>query len=435
MNEYDSNRLADLLKKTGYERTEDPDDIDCYILNTCHIREKATEKVYHDVGRLKKSYKNKKKPIVFVTGCVAQAENNEMLDREPYIDAVVGPQSYQSIPKILQKIKNRKKNKLNLTNFDVIEKFDSLNDIKNSNSKTSSFITIQEGCDKFCNFCVVPYTRGPEYSRSVKEIFKEAKELVSNGVSEITLLGQNVNAYSFIDNNVVFKLSDLIFELENIKDLLRIRYTTSHPNDMTTDLIQCHKKSKKLVPFIHLPVQSGSNKVLKTMNRKHTREEYLSKINDLISARPEIRFSSDFIVGYPGETEKDFSDTISLVKQIKFLNSFSFIYNKRPGTPTSKQTSISEHLQKKRLIILQNLLSDIQIKENSNQVGNVKKVLVENKMKNQNSYFGRLENFTPVIIEKVTNSDIGKIINVRIDDFNKNNLFGVKENIESVVAA
>ena len=435
MNEYDSNRLADLLKKTGYERTEDPDDIDCYILNTCHIREKATEKVYHDIGRLKKSYKNKKKPIVFVTGCVAQAENNEMLDREPYIDAVIGPQSYQNIPKILQKIKNRKKNKLNLTNFDVIEKFDRLNDIKNSNSKTSSFITIQEGCDKFCNFCVVPYTRGPEYSRSVKEIVKEAKELVSNGVSEITLLGQNVNAYSFIDNNVVFKLSDLIFELENIKDLLRIRYTTSHPNDMTTDLIQCHKKSKKLVPFIHLPVQSGSNKILKTMNRKHTREEYLAKINDLISARPEIRFSSDFIVGYPGETEKDFSDTISLVKQIKFLNSFSFIYNKRPGTPTSKQISINEQLQKKRLIILQNLLSDIQIKENSNQVGKLKKVLIENKMKNQTSYFGRLENFTPVIIEKVSNSDIGKIINVRINDFNKNNLFGVKENMESVVAA
>ena len=435
MNEYDSNRLADLLKKTGYERTEDPDDIDCYILNTCHIREKATEKVYHDVGRLKKSYKNKKNPIVIVTGCVAQAENNEMLDREPYIDAVVGPQSYQNIPKILQKIKNRKKNKLNLTNFDVIEKFDSLNDIKNSNSKTSSFITIQEGCDKFCNFCVVPYTRGPEYSRSVKEIVKEAKELVSNGVSEITLLGQNVNAYSFIDNNVVFKLSDLIFELENIKDLLRIRYTTSHPNDMTADLIQCHKKSKKLVPFVHLPVQSGSNKILKTMNRKHTREEYLAKINDLISVRPEIRFSSDFIVGYPGETEKDFSDTISLVKQIKFLNSFSFIYNKRPGTPTSKQILINEQLQKKRLTVLQNLLSDIQIKENNNQVGKLKKVLIENKMKNQTNYFGRLENFTPVIIEKVSNSDIGKIINVRIDDFNKNNLFGIKENMEGVVAA
>ncbi len=434
MNEYDSNRLADLLKKTGYERTEDPENIDCYILNTCHIREKATEKVYHDIGRLKKNYKNKKKPTVFVTGCVAQAENNEMLDREPYIDAVIGPQSYQNIPQILQKIKKRK-NKLNLTNFDVIKKFDKLNDIKNSSSKTSSFITIQEGCDKFCNFCVVPYTRGPEYSRSIKEIVKEANELVSNGVSEITLLGQNVNAYSFTDNCKVFKLSDLIFELENIKDLLRIRYTTSHPNDMTRDLIQCHKKSKKLMPFIHLPVQSGSNKVLKSMNRKHTREEYLAKINDLISARPEIRFSSDFIVGYPGETEKDFSDTISLVKQIKFLNSFSFIYNKRPGTPTSKQTSINEHLQKKRLIILQNLLSDIQIKENSDQIGKLKKVLIENKMKNQTSYFGRLENFTPVIIEKVIDSDIGKIISVRINDFNKNNLFGVKENMESVVAA
>ena len=252
-----------------------------------------------------------------------------------------------------------------------------------------------------------------------------------NGVREITLLGQNVNAYNYEN----YRLSDLILEIEKLEGIKRIRYTTSHPNDMTADLIHCHKKSKKLVPFVHLPVQSGSNKILKAMNRKHTREEYLAKINDLISARPEIRFSSDFIVGYPGETDKDFSDTISLVKQIKFLNSFSFIYNKRPGTPTSKQTPINEQLQKKRLTVLQNLLSDIQIKENSNQVGKLKKVLIENKMKNQTSYFGRLENFTPVIIEKVTNSDIGKIINVRINNFNKNNLFGVKENMESVAAA
>ena len=221
MNEYDSNRLADLLKKTGYERTEDPDDIDCYILNTCHIREKATEKVYHDIGRLKKSYKNKKKPTVFVTGCVAQAENNEMLDREPYIDAVIGPQSYQNIPEILKRFEERK-NKLNYTNFDVIEKFDRLNKIKNTDSKISSFITIQEGCDKFCNFCVVPYTRGPEYSRSKNEIIKEAKDLVSNGVVEISLLGQNVNAYSHKINNSIFKLSDLILELENVKGLKRI---------------------------------------------------------------------------------------------------------------------------------------------------------------------------------------------------------------------
>ena len=313
MNEYDSNRLSDLVKKVGYQRTKDLENIDCYILNTCHIREKATEKVYHDIGRLKKIYKNKKKPAVFVTGCVAQAENEEMLDREPYIDAVVGPQSYQNIPKILQKIKKRK-NKLNFTNFDVVKKFDKLNQIKNTDTKISSFVTIQEGCDKFCNFCVVPYTRGPEYSRSVKEIIKEVKDLISNGVVEITFLGQNVNAYSYKKNGSIFKLSDLIFELENIKELKRIRYTTSHPKDMTSDLIKCHKISKKLAPFIHLPIQSGSNTILKSMNRKHTREEYLNIIKNLVTVRPEIKFSSDFIVGYPGETEKDFEDTLSLIK-------------------------------------------------------------------------------------------------------------------------
>ena len=434
MNEYDSNRLSDLVKKVGYSRIEDPNDVDCYILNTCHIREKATEKVYHDIGRLKKNYKNKKKPIVFITGCVAQAENDEMLDREPYIDAVIGPQSYQKIPEILKKI-DKRKNKINFTNFDVIQKFDKLNNIKNSNSKISSFITIQEGCDKFCNFCVVPYTRGPEYSRSPQEIIKEVKDLTSNGVVEITLLGQNVNAYSFRNKNLTFRLSNLISELENIKELKRIRYTTSHPNDMTADLIECHKNSKKLVPFIHLPIQSGSNKILKQMNRKHTRDQYLTKIKKLIHVRPEIKFSSDFIVGYPGETEKDFNDTISLINEIKFINSFSFIYNQRPGTPASKLKIVEKETQKKRLILLQSLLNDIQIRENISSIGKKRKVLIENKMKEQNNYFGRLENFTPVIIKNVNSNDIGKIINVRIQDSNSHNLFGIKENIESEVAA
>ena len=434
MNEYDSNRLSDLVKKVGYSRIEDPNDVDCYILNTCHIREKATEKVYHDIGRLKKNYKNKKKPVVFITGCVAQAENEEMLQREPYIDAVIGPQSYQNIPKILQKI-NQRKNKLNFTNFEVVNKFDKLNTIRNSDSKTSSFITIQEGCDKFCNFCVVPYTRGPEYSRSPIEIIKEAKDLISNGVIEITLLGQNVNAYSYENNEKVSKLSDLIFELEKIKELKRIRYTTSHPNDMTNDLIRCHKFSKKLVPFVHLPVQSGSNKILKEMNRKHTREEYLNIITELKQARPEIKFSSDFIVGYPGETEKDFNDTISLINKIKFINSFSFIYNQRPGTPASKQNPIDKETQLERLKILQNLLNIIQLEENNSQIGKSKKVLVENKLKNQESFFGRLDNLTPVIIQNTNKNDVGKIIDVKIKNSNRNNLFGLKENIKNGAAA
>ncbi len=434
MNEYDSNRLSDLVKKVGYQRTKDLENIDCYILNTCHIREKATEKVYHDIGRLKKIYKNKKKPAVFVTGCVAQAENEEMLDREPYIDVVVGPQSYQSIPKILQRL-NKRKEKLNFTNFDVVKKFDKLNQIKNTDTKISSFVTIQEGCDKFCNFCVVPYTRGPEYSRSPSEIIQEVKDLISNGVVEITLLGQNVNAYSHKKNGSIFKLSDLIFELENIKELKRIRYTTSHPKDMTSDLIKCHKISKKLVPFIHLPIQSGSNTILKSMNRKHTREDYLNIIKNLVAVRPEIKFSSDFIVGYPGETKKDFEDTLSLINNVKFINSFSFIYNQRPGTPASKLNPLKKEIQQNRLIILQNLLNCIQHNYNKNQIGKNKKVLIENKMKNQEKYFGRTDSFTPVVIENIDDKDIGKIINVRIKDCNKNTLFGVKENIDKEVAA
>ena len=434
MNEYDSNRLSDLVKKVGYQRTKDLENIDCYILNTCHIREKATEKVYHDIGRLKKIYKNKKKPAVFVTGCVAQAENEEMLDREPYIDAVVGPQSYQSIPKILQRL-NKRKDKLNFTNFDVVKKFDKLNQIKNTDTKISSFVTIQEGCDKFCNFCVVPYTRGPEYSRSPLEIMQEVKDLISNGVVEITLLGQNVNAYSYKKNGSIFKLSDLIFELENIKELKRIRYTTSHPKDMTSDLIKCHKISKKLAPFIHLPIQSGSNTILKSMNRKHTREDYLNIIKNLVAVRPEIKFSSDFIVGYPGETEKDFEDTLSLINNVKFINSFSFIYNQRPGTPAFKLSPLKKEIQHNRLIILQNLLNNIQNNYNKNQIGKNKKVLIENKMKNQEKYFGRTDSFTPVVTENIDDKDIGKIINVRIKDCNKNTLFGVKENIDKEVAA
>ncbi len=434
MNEYDSNRLSDLVKKVGYQRTKDLENIDCYILNTCHIREKATEKVYHDIGRLKKIYKNKKKPAVFVTGCVAQAENEEMLDREPYIDAVVGPQSYQSIPKILQRL-NKRKDKLNFTNFDVVKKFDKLNQIKNTDTKISSFVTIQEGCDKFCNFCVVPYTRGPEYSRSPLEIIQEVKDLISNGVVEITFLGQNVNAYSHKKNGSIFKLSDLIFELENIKELKRIRYTTSHPKDMTSDLIKCHKISKKLAPFIHLPIQSGSNTILKSMNRKHTREDYLNIIKNLVAVRPEIKFSSDFIVGYPGETEKDFEDTLSLINNVKFINSFSFIYNQRPGTPAFKLNPLKKEIQHNRLIILQNLLNNIQNNYNKNQIGKNKKVLIENKIKNQEKYFGRTDSFTPVVTENIDDKDIGKIINVRIKDCNKNTLFGFKENIDKEEAA
>ena len=426
MNEYDSNRIADLFKSKGYLQSFDSKDTDCYILNTCHIREKATEKVYSDIGRLKKNYKNRFKPTVLVTGCVAQAENDEMLKREPYIDAVVGPQSYHKLSKILSYL-NKKTKKINFTDFDVVEKFDKLNSIQNSNSKVSAFITIQEGCDKFCNFCVVPYTRGAEHSRSPEDIINEAIQLVSNGAREITLLGQNVNAYKFQQKNKIFKLSDLILKLENIDQLKRIRYTTSHPKDMTDDLIDCYKYSKKLMPFLHLPVQSGSNAVLQNMNRKHTAEEYLKIVKKLTSINPEIKFSSDFIVGYPGEDKNDFDQTIKLVKEIKFINSFSFIFSPRPGTKASKLNELNNSISKERLLELQSYLFQNQVNHNKSLENTSIDVLVENKIKEQNKFFGRNEYFTSVIFDAEDN-DIGKIIKINVEKSNQNTLFGKIKN-------
>ena len=431
MNEYDSNRIADLFKASGYSQSHNVMDINCYVLNTCHIREKATEKVYSDIGRLKKNYRNKTKPIVFITGCVAQAENEEMLRREPYIDAVVGPQSYQNIPSILSSLTN-KTQKFNLTDFDVVEKFDRLNVIKNSDTKVSAFVTIQEGCDKFCNFCVVPYTRGSEYSRSPEEILQEVNDLVASGAREITLLGQNVNAYLYEKK---IRLSDLIFKISSNKKLKRIRYTTSHPKDMTSDLINCYEHEKKLMPLLHLPVQSGSNIVLKSMNRKHTVDEYLSIVNKLKKINPGINFSSDFIVGYPGESENDFNDTISLIKNVNFINSFSFIYSPRPGTPASKIKTVDIKIQKKRLIILQDLLEKIQMEKNNDKIGKIEEVLVENRLKNQTQYFGRTKDLTPVILSNMSDGDIGNLINVKIDKCDKKSLFGRKYSNEREVAA
>ena len=346
MNEYDSNRILDLVKPIGYTVTDKPSDADCYVLNTCHIREKATDKVYHDIGRLKKEFRNKKKPMLLVTGCVAQAENQEMFNREKYIDGVVGPQSYHQIPDIIKKIE-KTKIKINSTEFDVIEKFDTLNTIKNSNSKISSFLTIQEGCDKFCHFCVVPYTRGPEYSRSFNEVINEAKQLACNGSKEITLIGQNVNAYEYKEKLNTFCLSDLIFKLNDLKEIKRIRYTTSHPKDVTHDLIEAHQYCEKLMPVLHLPVQSGSSKILEAMNRKHDISDYYKIIEKLKKVKPEIRFSSDFIIGYPGETDDDFNKTLELIKRVEFINSYSFIYSSRPGTPASKLDDVPSEVAKK----------------------------------------------------------------------------------------
>ena len=419
MNEYDSNRIYDLAKKIDYKKTDNLKEADCYVINTCHIREKATEKVYHDVGRLKKDFRNKKKPIVVIVGCVAQAEGEILLKNERYIDAVLGPQSYHQFNESILRIEKESK-KVNHTDFEVVEKFDTLNLIKNSSSKVSSFLTIQEGCDKFCKFCVVPYTRGSEYSRSTSELLNEAKDLASNGVKEITLLGQNVNAY----NNKGNKLSDLIINISKLSNIKRIRYTTSHPIDFTDDLIKVHSSCHKLMPLIHLPVQSGSNKILKSMNRKHTVEDYLELVNKLRKANPLIKFSSDFIIGYPGETDFDFDLTLKLLKEVEFINSYSFMFSTRPGTPAAKYKKIEETVAKKRLIQFQSIAEDIKFKYKKSLINKKITVLFENKMKNKkDEYFGRDEFSNPTIVKAKSNLE-GKIREIKIISANQNTLFG-----------
>ena len=418
MNEYDSNRIYDLVEKINYQKTDNPVEANCYVVNTCHIREKATEKVYHDVGRIKKRFRNKKKPIVLVTGCVAQAEGEILLKNEKYIDAVVGPQSYHQINDIISKVENESK-KINFTEFDVVDKFDNLNIIKNSDSNISSIITIQEGCDKFCKFCVVPYTRGAEYSRSTSEIINECKNLVLNGAREITLLGQNVNSYNFKEK----KLSNLIESLSNISNLKRIRYSTSHPIDFSDDLIECHRMEKKLMPLIHLPVQSGSNKILRSMNRKHTVEEYLMIIEKLKKANPLVKFSSDFIIGYPGETQRDFEETLNLLTEVKFINTYSFIFSPRPGTPASKEKIMKEEIARERLMIFQKKAQEIKLTYRKTLFNQTSKVLFENKSKDKNQFFGRDE-FQNSVIVKTEENLKGKIKDVKIVDGNQNTLFG-----------
>ena len=418
MNEYDSNRILDLVRKINYSSTQNIREADCYVLNTCHIREKATDKVYHEVGRVKKEFRFKKKPIVLVIGCVAQAEGEVLLQKEKYINAVVGPQSYHEINKIISNIEI-KDTKINSTEFEVIEKFDQLNLIKNSNSKISSFLTIQEGCDKFCKFCVVPYTRGPEYSRSSSEILSEAKQLVNNGSQEIILIGQNVNAYNFKN----YRLSDLLYSLSKINNLKRIRYTTSHPKDFTEDLIEVHGECKKLMPLLHLPVQSGSTKILQNMNRNHTIEEYLDIIQKLKVKKSAIKFSSDFIIAYPGETKEDFEKTLLLLKQVEFINSYSFIFSPRPGTPAANLEKIDQKIAKERLVIFQEAADSVKRKYRTELLNSNVNVLFENKVKNENKYFGRDEYFNSVIVKSDKNLS-GQIRNVKIQSFSQNTLFG-----------
>ena len=425
MNEYDSNRIFDTVKKIGFEKTHIYENADCYLLNTCHIRDKAKEKVYHEIGRVKKKFRFKKKPLVIIAGCVAQAENQEMLKREPYIDFVIGPQSYHKLNStILNYIEQKKK--MEETEFDVVSKFEYLSKIKNNSGKVSSFLTIQEGCDKFCHFCVVPYTRGPEYSRPYDQIIDEAKYLVNNGAKEIILLGQNVNAYNYKD----YKLSNLILEIEKLTEVKRIRYTTSHPKDMSSDLIEVYRHSKKLMPLIHLPVQSGSDKILKSMNRKHTISEYLKIFEKLKEINSKIEFSSDFIIGYPNEDDQDFKDTLNLIKKVNFINSYSFIFSPRPGTIAEKLKLVDKKISRDRLEKIQTLLSKNQIRNNKFLENQTIDVLVENLTDDKSKAFGRSEYMTPVIFNGKMN-DIGKIVRVKIRQSNRSTLFGEIMNISN----
>jgi tRNA-2-methylthio-N6-dimethylallyladenosine synthase len=430
MNEYDSNRIFDSVKKIGFKKTDNYADANCYLLNTCHIRDKAKEKVYHEIGRVKKIFRSKQKPLVIIAGCVAQAENQEMLKREPYIDLVIGPQSYHKInDTILSYI--QKKKKMEETEFDAISKFKYFSKIKNNEAgKASSFLTIQEGCDKFCHFCVVPYTRGPEYSRPFQQIIDEAKYLSEKGTKEIVLLGQNVNAYNDGKN----RLSNLIMEIEKIEDIKRIRYTTSHPKDMTEDLIDIYKNSQKLMPLVHLPVQSGSDKILELMNRKHTIKDYLHIFEKLKNINSKIEFSSDFIIGYPGEKEEDFENTLSLIETVNFINSYSFIFSARPGTVafdlelTDKKTSIQ------RLEKIQNKLYENQINRNKLFKNQTINVLVENLTDDKTQTFGRSEYMTSVVFNG-NKEHIGKIVQVKINKFNRTTLFGeIVEDLDKKVA-
>ena len=434
MNVYDSIRMEDLMKPHGYNIIENIEDADMVILNTCHIREKAAEKVYSEIGRIKKisdKRKNlgKENLVIAIAGCVGQAEGEEIFKRAPNVNIVVGPQSYHSLPELVAKIH---RNENHLIDLDFIEeaKFDKLPEIS-PNQGTTSFLSVQEGCDKFCAFCVVPYTRGSEFSRPVEEIYREAMRLVSSGTKEITLLGQNVNAYhGKTFDNLEWDLASLIDHISKINGLERIRYTTSHPIDMNDNLINIHGNNTKLMPYLHLPVQSGSNNILKLMNRKHSREEYFEIINKLREKRPDIALSSDFIVGFPGETDEDFADTLDLIKKVFFAQSYSFKYSPRPGTPASIKAQIPEDIKTERLKIIQELLHSQQMEFNKQTVGKILPVLFEKDGKFEGHIVGKTPYLQSVHIENPNKSLLGKTIEVKITDAYLTSLRGVIVNMQ-----
>ena len=428
MNVYDSIKMGDLLKPHGFEMTDQPEGADMVILNTCHIREKASEKVYSELGRIREEKNRKKangeKMLIAVAGCVAQAEGEEIVKRAPYVDIVVGSQSYHTLPKLIEEVKRTNKWAIDL-DFPTETKFDALPE-EGASQGVSAFIAIQEGCDKFCHFCVVPYTRGAEYSRSVSEIYREALILASKGTKEIQLLGQNVSAYHGEGpDGKTWSLGKLIRHIAKIDGIERIRYSTSHPRDMTDpELFEAHRDEKKLMPYLHLPVQSGSDKILDAMNRKHTRDFYFEVIERFKQARPDMAFSSDFIVGYPGETEQDFEDTMDLVKKVTFVQGYSFNYSARPGTPASMHNDqITLKIKNDRLYALQALLREQQQSFNKSFLGKTIEVLFESDAKLDGQIQGKSE-YMQTVLAYGSKELFGKIVPVRITRIHTNTLEG-----------
>lgn len=416
MNEYDSSRMADVMSPHGYARADTPEDADLVILNTCHIREKAAEKVYSELGRLRvlkgERASEGRQMIVAVAGCVAQAEGEEILRQSNAVDIVVGPQVYHRLPELVAQARNRAR--VIDTEFPAVDKFDSLPDAQTVRGP-AAFLTVQEGCDKFCTFCVVPYTRGAEYSRPVAQVLGEARRLVAAGVREITLLGQNVNAYHGDDGRGGESgLGRLINELSLVPGLARIRYMTSHPRDMDDELIEAHGSNPLLMPFLHLPVQSGSDRILDAMNRGHTRDTYFRLVERIRAARPDIALSSDFIVGYPGETDDDFEQTMDLVRRVGFAQTFSFKYSPRPGTPASaERKQVSEDLKSTRLAVLQAELGEQMRRFNQSCVGRRFDILLEKPGRYDGQMIGRSPYLQSVNVH-APHARIGDMVRVNI---------------------
>ncbi len=428
MNVYDSERMADVLRPLGYASTETPDDADFVILNTCHIREKAAEKVYSELGKLREMRDRRLAAgrggmTIAVAGCVAQAEGEEIMKRQPAVDLVVGPQAYHQLPELLTRTARARGERIG-ADFAPNEKFDALPATRGTEGVTA-FLTVQEGCDKFCTFCVVPYTRGAEWSRPVAAVLAEARSLADRGVREVTLLGQNVNAYDGEGpNGKPFTLAKLAYALAEIPGLDRIRYTTSHPNDMSDELIAAHGDLDALMPYLHLPVQAGSDRILRLMNRKHGRQKYFDLIDRIRDARPDMAMAGDFIVGFPGETDRDFEDTMDLVRRVNYASAFSFMYSPRPGTPAATMAAqVPDAVAKERLHALQALLTEQQTAFNQSLAGSVLPVLFEKKGRHGAQAVGRSPYLQSVHVDDADQL-IGRIVPVEIISGQQNSLSG-----------